>query len=66
MKRSASVRAAAAYSAIVGRAWPVVGGSAGCAGSSEWFLSRRRTMGPRECVVVDIFLVGGCGVLSVD
>jgi hypothetical protein len=63
------VRAAAAYSAIVGRAWPVVGGSAGWAGSSEWFLSRRRTIGPRVCdwgVEVDMFLVGADRVISVD
>ena len=48
MKVSASVRAAVTYSETVGRVLPVVGGSAGCDGSSEWFLSRRRTIGPRE------------------
>ena len=48
MNVSASARAAAAYSAIVGLVLLGVGGSAGWAGSSEWFLSRRRTIGPRE------------------
>ena len=53
MKVSASARAAAAYSAIVGRVLLGVGGSARWAGSSDWCLSRRRRIGPRGL---------GCGV----
>lgn len=43
MNASASARTVAAYSAMVGRLLLDVGGSAGCEGSSEWSLSRRRT-----------------------
>lgn len=47
MNASASARAAAAYSEIVGLVLLGAGGSAGWAGSSEWCLSRRRRIGPR-------------------